>query len=81
MQSDLFPRYVCVLASTPRVMYTGITSDLHRRVFQHKSGLIPGFTRQCRVNRLVYFEPHQSIRVAIAREREIKGWRRSKRST
>ena len=79
MQSDLFPRYVYVLASTTLVLYTGITSDLHRRVYQHKTGSIPGFTFDYRVNRLVYYEPHRSIRAAIAREREIKSWRRSKK--
>ena len=79
MQSDLFPRYVYLLASTTRVLYTGITSDLHRRVFQHKAGLIPGFTRRYKATRLVYYEPHRSIRSAIEREREIKGWKRFKK--
>jgi putative endonuclease len=70
---------VYILASTSRVLYAGIASDLHRRVFQHKAGLIPGFTRDYRVNRLVYYEAHRSIRAAITRERAIKGWRRSKK--
>ena len=69
MQSELFPRFVYLLASTSRVLYTGITADLQRRVYQHKAGLIPGFTLQYRVNRLVYYEPYRSIRAAIARER------------
>jgi putative endonuclease len=56
MQSDLFPRYVYLLASTTQVLYTRITSDLHRRVFQHKAGLIPGFTRRYKATRLVYYE-------------------------
>jgi putative endonuclease len=60
-------------------LYTGSTSDLHRRVFQHKAGLCPGFTLQYRVNQLVYFEPHRSIQAAIAREREIKSWRGTKK--
>jgi putative endonuclease len=79
MRSDLFRRYVYVLTSRTRVLYTGSTSDLHRRVFQHKAGLFPGFTLQYRVDRLVYYESHRSIQAAIAREREIKGWRRIKK--
>ena len=72
-------RYVYVLASQSRVLYTGITSDLRKRVYQHKHGLIPGFTAQYHVNRLVYFESTDHIRAAIERERQIKGWRREKK--
>lgn len=79
MPSDLFQRYVYILASRTRVLYTGSTSDLHRRVFQHKAGLFTGFTLEYRVNQLVYYEPHRSIQAAIARERQIKGWRRIKK--
>jgi predicted GIY-YIG superfamily endonuclease len=49
-------RYVYILASHSRVLYTGITRDLRRRMYQHKHGLIPGFTAEYAVNRLVYFE-------------------------
>jgi putative endonuclease len=72
-------RYVYILASQSRVLYTGVTSDLRRRVYQHKHGLIPGFTRQYKVNRLVYFESTSHIRAALERERQIKSWRRDKK--
>jgi putative endonuclease len=72
-------RYVYILASHSRVLYTGITSDLRRRMYQHKQGLIPGFTAEYSVNRLVYFESTNHVRAAIERERQIKGWRREKK--
>ena len=72
-------RYVYILASHSRVLYTGITRDLRRRMYQHKHGLIPGFTAQYAVNRLVWFEGTNHIRAAIERERQIKGWRREKK--
>jgi putative endonuclease len=72
-------RYVYILASQSRVLYTGTTSDLRRRVYQHKHGLIPGFTSQYAVNRLVYFESTSHIRAAVERERQIKAWRREKK--
>jgi len=72
-------RYVYILASHSRVLYTGITSDLRRRMYQHKHGLIPGFTSDYAVNRLVYFESTTHVRAAIERERQIKGWRREKK--
>jgi putative endonuclease len=61
------------------VLYTGITSDLRRRVYQHKHRLIPGFTADYAVDRLVYFESTSHIRAAIERERQIKSWRREKK--
>jgi putative endonuclease len=72
-------RYVYILASASCVLYTGITSDLRKRVYQHKHGLIPGFTARYRVNRLVYYESTDHIRAAVERERQIKGWRREKK--
>ena len=74
-------RFIYILASQSRVLYTGITSDLSRRVYQHKHGLIPGFTRQYAVNRLMYFESTSHIRAAIERERQVKSWRREKKVT
>ena len=64
------------MASRSRVLYVGVTSDLVRRVFQYKNGLVEGFTSKYRVNRLVYFEDTRNSRAAIARGREIKGWKR-----
>jgi len=70
---------VYILASRSRVLYTGVTNDLARRVREHKQGLIPGFTQQYRVTRLVYFEQFGDIRDAIAREKQIKGWVRARK--
>ena len=58
---------VYILASRSRVLYTGVTNDLARRVKEHKQGLIPGFTQQYRVTRLVYFEQFGDVRDAITR--------------
>jgi putative endonuclease len=71
--------YVYVLASRSRVLYTGVTSDLHRRVFQHKTGMLPGFTKRYCVTRLVYFEMTPDVLAAIAREKAIKAWTRERR--
>lgn len=69
--------FVYILASRYRgTMYVGVTNDLSRRVGEHKSGAVPGFTRQYEVNRLVYFETYISILEARARERVLKRWRR-----
>ena len=70
---------VYILASRSRVLYTGVTNDLARRVQEHKQGLIPGFTQQYRVTRLVYFEQFGDIRAAIAREKQIKGCVRARK--
>ena len=71
--------YTYIMASRSRVLYTGVTNDLARRVNEHKHGLVPGFTSMYRVKRLVYFEEFVDIRDAIAREKEIKGWNRSRK--
>ena len=71
--------YVYIMASRSGVLYTGVTSDINRRVGEHKEGQIPGFTKKYKVNRLVYYESMQEVNAAIAREKQIKGWRREKR--
>ena len=71
--------HVYILASHSRVLYTGVTRDLIRRIHQHRQGEIPGFTRQYRVTRLVYFEETSEARHAFKRERQIKGWSRRKK--
>lgn len=68
------------MASKSRVIYVGMTNELRARVFQHKTGRHEGFTKQYRVHRLVYFESYRYVRRAIAREKEIKGWRREKKT-
>ncbi|HUF18618.1 MAG TPA: GIY-YIG nuclease family protein [Thermoanaerobaculia bacterium] len=60
-------------------IYVGVTNSLERRVYEHKEGTLPGFTKRHAINRLVYFEPFTDIRFAIAREKEIKGWKRFKK--
>ena len=71
--------YIYIMASRSRVLYVGVTNDLARRVNEHKRGLIPGFTSKYRVTRLVYFQEFADIHDAIAREKAIKGWKRSRK--
>ncbi|MBZ5702538.1 MAG: GIY-YIG nuclease family protein [Acidobacteriia bacterium] len=70
---------VYILASRSRSLYTGVTNDLERRMTEHRQGVIPGFTTRYRVFRLVHVELFGHINDAIAREKEIKGWRREKK--
>lgn len=71
--------YVYILASLSGTLYIGITDNLERRTVEHKEGLIPGFTKQYGVNRLVYFEVYNDVRNAIRREKQLKRWRREKK--
>jgi len=69
--------YVYILASQRNgTLYIGITNDLKRRVFEHKVGLIEGFTKAYKVNQLVYFEQTSDVRSAIEREKRLKEWKR-----
>jgi putative endonuclease len=69
--------FVYILASKPRgTLYIGVTSDLIRRVYEHKSKLIDGFTKKYQVDRLVYYEMYESIIEAIQRESNLKNWQR-----
>ncbi|HEY1263592.1 MAG TPA: GIY-YIG nuclease family protein [Terriglobales bacterium] len=68
-----------ILASKGRVLYVGVTGFLTTRVLQHKSGETEGFTRRYHVTRLVYYEVFRYVNNAIARETEIKRWRREKK--
>jgi len=61
------------------VLYTGVTNNLERRVEEHKSQRTPGFTAKYNVTRLVYFEEGPDVNIAIAREKQIKGWLRKKK--
>ena len=70
--------YVYIMASKPNgVLYTGVTSDLARRVYEHREGLIEGFTTRYGCKSLVYSEFHEDIRSAIQREKNIKHWPRA----
>jgi putative endonuclease len=60
-------------------MYVGVTNDLTRRLYEHKHKIVDGFTSKYHLNKLVYFEETQDICAAIAREKEIKKWRREKK--
>ena len=79
MERDMSSYFVYLMAIRSRVLYTGVTNDLGRRVAEHKGGEVPGFTSRYKVTRLVHFEETSNIRAAIEREKEIKGWRRSKK--
>ena len=71
--------YVYIMAGKSRTIYTGMTNNLQRRVSEHQTGRGSMFTSKYRVNQLVYYETTSSVHVAIAREKEIKAWRREKK--
>ena len=71
--------FVYIMTNKSRTLYTGVTNNLKRRVYQHKHKLIPGFTSKYNITQLVYFESTVDIKAAIAREKQIKGWLRSKK--
>jgi len=71
--------YVYILSNEHRTLYTGVTNDLNRRIYEHKHKLVEGFTEKYNVTDLVYFEQHDSIKWAIHREKQIKGWLRQKK--
>ncbi len=67
------------MASKSGVLYTGVTNELERRVWEHKEGMIEGFTAKYGVNRLVWSEEFREINDAISTEKRIKGWSRAKK--
>ena len=72
--------YVYLMASFQQTLYVGVTSNLARRVYQHKTKADPkSFTARYNIDRLVYVETFTDVRDALAREKQIKGWRRSKK--
>ncbi len=73
------PGYFYILTNRSKTLYTGVTSDLENRVFQHKNHWDQGFTDKYKIDRLVYFERFEDIRSAIAREKQIKGMTRLKK--
>lgn len=69
--------YVYILASQRNgTLYTGVTNDVRRRVWEHKHALVKGFTKEYGIDILVYFEQHEDIEQAILREKKIKRWKR-----
>ena len=71
--------YVYIPASASRVLYTGVTNEIQRRVRQHKEKSVPGFTQKYNVTQLMHCEVFGDVRLAIAREKQIKAWTRAKR--
>ncbi|WP_041721516.1 GIY-YIG nuclease family protein [Alkaliphilus metalliredigens] len=63
-----------------KVLYTGVTNNLERRIYEHKNKLVKGFTAKYNVGKLVYFDYTSDVISAIAREKEIKGWARKKKN-
>jgi putative endonuclease len=78
---EKFHFYYVYILTTERnsALYTGITNDLYRRCCEHKAGHNPGFTKKYNVNKLVYYEVFDLVEVAIAREKQIKGYSRGKK--
>lgn len=72
--------YVYILASQRNgTLYIGVTNNIIRRIFEHKNGLIEGFSKKYKINRLVYYETYNEIQTAIVREKELKGWLRKRK--
>ncbi len=72
--------YVYLLTNKHQtVLYTGVTNDLRRRMWEHKNKAVPGFTSRYNINRLVYFEVFRDVTEAIGREKQIKGYGRAKK--
>ena len=70
---------VYILASCSRNLYGGVTNNLERRLIEHREGKVKGFTTRYGIHRLVHFEQYEDVRYAIAREKEVKAWRREKK--
>ena len=69
--------YVYILASKRNgTLYIGVTSNLLKRIYEHKLKMVEGFTKKYDVNKLVYFEQHNTANTAISREKKLKNWRR-----
>ena len=73
------PYYVYIMTNRSRMLYTGVTNNLERRVYEHKHKLLPGFTERYNITLLVYFEETSDVCAAITREKQIKGWLRDKK--
>jgi putative endonuclease len=71
--------FVYILTNASRTLYVGVTGDLERRIAEHREKLVEGFTKRYNLTRLVYVEECGEVLDALARENEIKGWRRAKK--
>ncbi|HJU12546.1 MAG TPA: GIY-YIG nuclease family protein [Candidatus Binataceae bacterium] len=71
--------YVYIMTSRTGALYIGVTNNLARRIYEHKHGLLPGFTRKYKIDNLVYIEEFDRADEAIAREKQLKGWTRKRK--
>ncbi|MBI5409042.1 MAG: GIY-YIG nuclease family protein [Nitrospirae bacterium] len=71
--------YVYIMTNKSKTLYIGVTSNLSKRIYEHKQKLVPGFTSKYNINKLVYYEATSDIKAAINREKQLKGWLRSKK--
>ena len=77
MQRDFLPTVYLLASKRNGTLYLGVTSDLIGRLYKHRNGLLPGFTRDYGVRMLVWFECHTEMQEAIVREKRIKKWNRA----
>ena len=73
--------YVYIITNKSKILYTGVSNNLTRRVYEHKHKLVKGFTKKYNIDKLVYFEVFNNVDDAIRREKQIKGWLRKKKIT
>ncbi len=71
--------YVYILTNSSCTLYVGVTSNLEKRLWEHKNKMVDGFTKRYNINKLIYIEEYGSVEEAIAREKQLKGWRREKK--
>ena len=73
--------YVYMLTnSNNKVLYIGVTNNIQRRIYEHKNKLVDGFTKKYNVYKLVYVETTSDVNAALAREKQLKGWKREKKN-
>ena len=70
----------CVTNKANNVMYVGVTNDIKRRMMEHRAELVEGFTKRYHVHKLVYYETFHDVSAAIAREKQLKSWKRDKKN-
>ena len=73
------PGYTYIMGSPTGTLYIGVTSDLEGRIWKHKNGTFEGFSKKYNCTRLLCYEQHEDIHISIAREKQLKGWRREKK--
>lgn len=73
------PYYIYILTNKSNTLYTGVTNNLERRLYEHQHKMVPGFTTLYNLNRLIYYAEFDRIEEAIVAEKKIKGWTRKKK--